>query len=135
MESTPQQVEKDVLVGSRQTPSPELEVPSRHNGLLEDLIVLGHVPIPEAVIRDVGLVHQDQRHQLPKGLASSQSEDKSFGYLVSVWVRRSRLEHHPATRWPRNILPSWSHVVAAGQPNPSLAKAVHPSIGPLGRRR
>ena len=135
MEPTPQQIEEDVLVGSRQTSPSELEMPSRRNGLLEDLIVLGHVPITKTVIRDVGLIHQDQRHQLPKGLASSKSEDKSFGYLVGVWVRRSHLERHPATRWPGNILPSWSHVVATGQPDPSLAETVHPSVGPLGRRR
>ena len=135
MESTHQQVEKDVFVGSCQTPPPKLEMSSRRDGLLEDLVVLGDLPIAEAVIWDMGLVHQDQRHQLPKGLASSKSEDKSFGYLVGVGVRCSRLERHPATRWPGNILPSWSHIVAAGQPNPSLAEAVHPSIGPLGRRR
>ena len=56
-------------------------------------------------------------------------------YLVRIRVRRSRLERHPVARWPGNILPSGSHVVAAGQPDPSLAEAVHPSIGPLGRRR
>ena len=111
------------------------EVPSRRNGLLKDLIVLGDVPIAEVVVRDVDLVHQDRRHQLPKGLASTKQEDKSIGYLVCVWVRRSRLERHPATRWPRNVLPSGSHVVAAGQADPSLAKAVHPSVRPLGRRR
>ena len=114
MEPTPQQVEEDVFIGSRQTPPSKLEVPSRRDGLLEDLVVLGHVPVPEAIVWSVGLVHQDRRNQLPKGLASSQSEDKSFGYLVGVGVRRSRLERHPATRWPGNILPSGSHVVAAG---------------------
>ena len=114
MEPTPQQIEEDVFIGSCQTPPPKLEMSSRRNGLLEDLVVLGHVPIPEAVVRGVGLVHQDQRYQLPKGLASSKSEDKSFGYLVRVWVRRSRLERHPVARWPGNILPSRSHVVAAG---------------------
>ena len=135
MEPAPQQVEEDVFVGSGQRPPSNLEVTSCCNGLSEDLIILGHVPITEVVIRDMGLVHQDRRHQQPKGLASCKSEDKSFGYLVSVRVRRSRLERHPATRWPRNILPSGSHVVAAGQPDPSLTKAVHPSVGPLGRRR
>ena len=100
MEPAPQQVEKDVFVGSRQTPPPKFEMPSCRNGLLEDLVVLSHIPIPEAVVRGMGLVHQDRRHQLPKGLASSESEDKSFGYLVRVWVRRSRLERHPTTRWP-----------------------------------
>ena len=88
--------------------------------------------VTEVVIGNVGLVHQDQRHQLPKGLASSKSEDKSFGYLVGVRVRRPRLERHPVARWPGNILPSWSHVVAAGRSDPSLAEAVHPSVGPLG---
>ena len=132
MEPAPQQVEEDVLVGPRKSPPSNLEMPSRCNGLLEDLIILGHVPVSEGVVRDMGLVHQDRRHQLPKGLASSKSEDKSFGYLVGVQVRRSCLECHPATRWPRDILPSGSHVVAAGQPDPSLAEAVHPSVGPLG---
>ena len=113
MKPTPQQVEEDVFVGSRQTP-PKLEVLSRRNGLLEDLIVLGNLPVPEVVVRGMGLVHQDRRHQLPKGLASSKLEDKSFGYLVGVGVRRSRLKRHPATRRLRNILPSGSHVVAAG---------------------
>ena len=135
MEPAPQQVKEDVLVGSRQRPPSKLEVPSRRDGLLEDLVVLGNVPVLEAVIQGVGLVHQDRRHQLPKGLASINQEDKSFGYLVCVRVRRSRLERHPVTRRPGNILPSWSHVVAAGQPDPSLAETVHPSVGPLGRRR
>ena len=84
MEPAPQQVEEDVLVGSCQPPPPKLKMPSRRNGLLKDLVVLGHVPITEVVIRDMGLVHQDRRYQLPKGLASNKSEDKSFGYLVGV---------------------------------------------------
>ena len=117
MEPTPQQVEENVLVGPLKPSSPGLEMPSRCDGLLENLIVLGHVPVTEVVIGDVGIVHQDRRHQLPKGLASSKSEDKSFGYLVSGGIRRSRLERHPIARWPGNILPSWSHVVAAGQPD------------------
>ena len=114
MEPTPQQVEEDIFVGPGQSPPPKLEMPSCRNGLLEDLVVLGDVPITKAVIRDMGLVHQDRRYQLPKGLASINPEDKSFGYLVCVRVRRSRLERHPAARWPRNILPSGSHIVAAG---------------------
>ena len=65
MEPTPQQVEEDVFIGSRQTPPPELEVPSRRNGLLEDLVVLGHIPVPKAIVWGMGLVHQDRRHQLP----------------------------------------------------------------------
>ena len=63
-----------------------LEVLSRRNGLLKDLVVLGNIPITEVVIRDVGLVHQNRRHQLPNGLASINQEDKSFGYLVSIRV-------------------------------------------------
>ena len=114
MEPTPQQVEEDVFVGSRQPPPPKLEVPSCRNGLLEDLVVLGNLPITKVVIWDMGLAHQDRRHQLPKGLASINPEDKSFGYLVGVGIRHPRLERHPATRWPRDILPSWSHVVATG---------------------
>ena len=114
MEPTPQQIKEDILVGSRQTPPPKFEVTSRRDGLLEDLVVLGNVPVLETIVRGVGLVHQDRRHQLPKGLASSKSEDKILGYLVGDGVRRSRLECRPATRWPRDILPSWSHVVAAG---------------------
>ena len=133
MEPTPQQVEEDVLVGPFKPPPSNLEVPSCHNGLLEDLIVLGHIPIAKAVIGNVGLVHQDRRHQLPNGLASNNQEDKSIGYLVCVWVRCSRLEHHSAARGLRNILPSGSHVVAAGQTDPSLTKAVHPSGRSLGR--
>ena len=135
MKPAPQQVEEDILIGSGQCPPPELEVLSCCDGLLEDLVVLGYVPVPEAVIRGVGLVHQDRRHQLPQELASSTLEDTLMDYLVRGWVRCSRLECHPATRWSGNILPSWSHVVAAGRPDPSLAKAVHPSVGPLGRRR
>ena len=65
MESTPQQVEEDVFVGSRQTP-PKLKVASRRNGLLEDLVILGNVPVPETIVGGVGLVHQDRRYQLPK---------------------------------------------------------------------
>ena len=86
MEPTPQQVKEDVFIGSRQTPPLELEVPSCRNGLLEDLVVLGNVPVTEAVIRGVGLIHQDRGYQLPKGLASNKSEDKSFGYLVRIRV-------------------------------------------------
>ena len=65
MKPTPQEVEEDILVGPCQRPPSELEVPSCRYGLLEDLVVLGYVPVSEAVVRDVGLVHQDRRHQLP----------------------------------------------------------------------
>ena len=65
MKPAPQQVEEDVFVGPCQTPPPELVVAGSRNGLLEDLVVLGNVPVTEAVVRDVGLVHQDRRHQLP----------------------------------------------------------------------
>ena len=135
MESAPQQVKEDVFIGSRQTPPPELEVPSRCNGLLKDLVILGYVPVSEVVVRGMGLVHQDRRHQLPNELAFSTLKDTLMDYLVRGWVRRPRLERHPATRWSRDILPSGSHVVAARQSDPSLAEAVHPSVGPLGRRR
>ena len=93
MEPAPQQVEEDVLVGPLKPPPSNLVVAGSRNGLLEDLVVLGHIPITEVVIRDMGLVHQDRRHQLPKGLASSKPEDKSFGYLVGVGVGHSRLCH------------------------------------------
>ena len=66
MEPTPQKIEEDVLVGASQCPPSKLEVPSRHDGLLEDLVVLSHVPVTEAVVRSVGLVHQDRGYQLPK---------------------------------------------------------------------
>ena len=65
MEPAPQQIEEDVLVGPCQAPPSQLEVPSRRYGLLKDLVILGHVPVPEAVVRGMGLVHQDRRHQLP----------------------------------------------------------------------
>ena len=86
MKPAPQQVEEDVFVGSFQPPPSNLKMTGRRNGLLKDLVVLDNVPITEVVIRDVGLVHQDQRHQLPNGLASFNQEDKSIGYLVGVWV-------------------------------------------------
>ena len=65
MKPAPQQIKEDVLVGPCQRPPLKLEVPSRCYGLLEDLIVLGNVPVPEAIVRGMGLVHQDRRHQLP----------------------------------------------------------------------
>ena len=71
MELTPQQVEKDVLVGTFKPPPSNLKVAGCHNGLLEDLVVLGHIPVSEAIVWRVGLVRQDRRHQLPKELASS----------------------------------------------------------------
>ena len=86
MEPAPQQVEEDVLVDPFKPPPSKLEVPSRLDGLLEDLVVLGYVPVPEAVVRSVGLVHQDRRYQLPKGLASIKQEDKSFDYPVSIGI-------------------------------------------------
>ena len=50
MKPAPQQVEEDVLIGPSQPPPSKLEMASRPNGLLEDLVVLGHVPITEVVI-------------------------------------------------------------------------------------
>ena len=64
MKPTPQQVKEDVLVGSCQAPPPKLKVSSHRNGLFEDLIVLSYVPVTKTVVRGVGLVHQDRRHQL-----------------------------------------------------------------------
>ena len=112
MEPAPQQVEEDVFVRPLKPPPLNLKMAGRSNGLLEDLVVLGNLPITEVIIWDVGLVHQDRRHQLPNGLASINQEDKSFGYLVGVGIRRSHLECHPVARWPRDILPPGSHVVA-----------------------
>ena len=71
MEPAPQQVEEDVLVRPFKPPPPNLEVAGRRYGLLKDLVVLGNIPITIVVIRDAGLVHQDRRHQLPNGLAST----------------------------------------------------------------
>ena len=114
MEPTPQQVKEDIFVGPFEPPPSNLVVTSHRNGLLKDLVVLGDLPIAEVIVRDMGLVHQNRRHQLPNGLASINSEDKSNGYLVRIRVQRPRLERHPVARWPRDILPSGSHVVATG---------------------
>ena len=73
MEPASQQIEEDVLVGSFKPPPLNLEVVSRHNGLLKDLVILGNLPIVEVVIRNLGLIHQDRRHQLPKGVSLYQS--------------------------------------------------------------
>ena len=86
MESAPQQIEEDILGGPFKPPPLNLKMTGHRNGLLEDLVVLGNVPITEVIVRDMGLVHQDRRHQLPNGLASIKQEDKSFGYLVGVGV-------------------------------------------------
>ena len=59
MEPTPQQVEEDVLIGPCKPPPSNLEVASRRNGLLKDLVVLGNIPIAEVIIQDVGLIHQN----------------------------------------------------------------------------
>ena len=71
MEPTPQQVKEDILVGSLKPPPSNLKVAGCRYSLLENLVVLGNVPITKIVVRDVGLVHQDQGHQLPIGLAST----------------------------------------------------------------
>ena len=55
MEPGPQQVEQDVLVGTLQPPPLDLEMMGRRNSLLEDLVVLGNIPITKVVIRDMGL--------------------------------------------------------------------------------
>ena len=113
MKPAPQQVEEDVFVGSRQTPPPELEVSSRRNGLLEDLVVLGYLPVPEA---NTGCGSRSSRPKTPTTIRVSlfKSEDTLMDYLVRIRVRRPRLERHPVARWPRDVLPSGSHVVAAG---------------------
>ena len=91
MEPTPQQIEEDVFIGSRQTSPPKLEVTSRRDGLLENLVILGNLPVPEIVVGGVGLVHQDRGYQLPKGLASACQRINPlvtlsvFGYDVPVW--------------------------------------------------
>ena len=72
MEPGPQQLEQDVLIGTFKPPPMNLKVTGRGNSLLEDLVVLGNLPITKVVIREVGLAQQDRRHQLPKGLASNQ---------------------------------------------------------------
>ena len=99
MEPTPQQVEEDVFIGPCQTPPPQLEVPTCRDGLLKDLVILRHVPVPEAVVRSMGRVHQDRSHQLPDELASSTLEDTLMDYLVRGGVRRPRLERHLTARW------------------------------------
>ena len=73
MEPTPQQVEEDVLIGPFEPPPSYLKMTGRRDGLLEDLIVLRHVPITIVVVGDVGLVHQDRRHQLPKWVSLYQT--------------------------------------------------------------
>ena len=59
MKSGPQQLEQDVLIGTFKPPPSGLEMTGRRNGLLEDLVVLGNIPIPKVVIRDVGLAQQN----------------------------------------------------------------------------
>ena len=59
MESAPQQVEKDIFVGSFEPPPLHLKMAGCRNGLLEDLVVLGNLPIAEVIIGDVRRVHQD----------------------------------------------------------------------------
>ena len=90
MKPTPQQVEENVLIGSCEPSPPDLEMASRHNGLLKDLVVLGDVPITIIVIQDEGLVHQDRRHQLPiEPLPIKRINPmvtlSMFGYDVPVW--------------------------------------------------
>ena len=85
MKPAPQQVKEDVFVGSCQTPPPELEVPSRRNGLLEDLVVLGYIPVPEAVVWGMGLVHQDRRHQLSIRVSLYKTERMHSWITLSVF--------------------------------------------------
>ena len=60
MEPGPQQLEQDDLIGTLKPPPMDLEVTSRRNSLLEDLVVLGDIPIMKIVIRDLGLAQQDR---------------------------------------------------------------------------
>ena len=92
MKPAPQQVEEDVFVGPCQTPPPELVVAGSRNGLLEDLIVLGHIPVAEAIVWGMGLVHQDRRHQLLQKVSLFKTKRihswitlSVFGYDVPVW--------------------------------------------------
>ena len=71
MKPRPKELKQDVLIGTFKSPPPGLQMAGCHNGLLEDLIVLGHIPITEVIIRNVGLIQQDRRHQLPNRLAST----------------------------------------------------------------
>ena len=92
MEPAPQQVKEDVFVGSRQIPPPKLEMPSCRDGLLKDLVILGYVPVMKAVVRGVGLVHQDRQHQLFQRVSLFKTRRihswitlSVFGYDVPVW--------------------------------------------------
>ena len=49
------ELEQDVLVGTFKSPPPDLQTAGCHNGLLEDLVILGDHPITEVIIRDMGL--------------------------------------------------------------------------------
>ena len=60
MEPGPQQFKEDVHIGTCKHPPSGLEMMGRRNGLLEDLVVLGNIPITKVVIRNVGLAQQDQ---------------------------------------------------------------------------
>ena len=60
MKSGPQQLEQDVLIGTFKPPPSDLEMTGRRNSLLEDLVVLGNIPITKVVIRDMGLAQQDR---------------------------------------------------------------------------
>ena len=57
MEPGPQQFKEDVLIGTFEPPPSDLKMTGRCNGLLEDLVVLGNIPITKVVIWDMGLVH------------------------------------------------------------------------------
>ena len=59
MEPGPQQFEEDVLIGTFKPPPTNLKMTGRGDSLLEDLVVLGNIPITKVVIRNVGLVQQD----------------------------------------------------------------------------
>ena len=60
MKSGPQQLEQDVLIGTFKPPPSDLEMMGCRNSLLEDLVILGNIPIMKVVIRDMGLAQQDR---------------------------------------------------------------------------
>ena len=92
MEPGPQQFEQDVLIGTFKPPPLDLEMTGRRNGLLEDLVVLGNIPITEVIIGNVGLAQQDRRHQLPNRVSLHSTERITplvtlsiLGYDVPIW--------------------------------------------------
>ena len=63
MELGPQQVEQDVLIGPCKPSPSDLKMTSRRDGLLKDLVVLGHVPIMEVIIWVSFIKTEDTNYQ------------------------------------------------------------------------